>query len=300
MKRIISLIFTLAFLTIFSSAQTVVENRSAFSTADAPWLFLFDLNNLQIKKQQYKPDNKSAYFMLTDEETGFNVSLFIEPVEKCKTSAECRDFVWKTGNPAWGKMQDVVQSKIGEVSYFEFYRPTVRDVRLEVFDMYAEFVENGYWVDLHMSKVQYKKQDHSMFENFVKSVKFIPKKGASAESGDKIIQAAQKSADEWLDLWDAEKYRECFDKLSLIPKKILEDKDWLGVWTQQRKPLGKLKSRKLFEIQTIKEMKGMPGTSGVVFRYQSSFENNDGLIEMLGVVLDTDGRWRVIGLHTSQ
>lgn len=38
--------------------------------------------------------------------------------------------------------------------------------------MYAQFVENGYWVDLHISKVLYKKEEHVLFEDLVKSVKF--------------------------------------------------------------------------------------------------------------------------------
>jgi hypothetical protein len=42
-------------------------------------------------------------------------------------------------------------------------------------NMYAEFVVDGYWVDLHISKVLYEPKDHVLFEELVKSIKFEPK-----------------------------------------------------------------------------------------------------------------------------
>ncbi len=105
-KQLISITFVLVFvLSAFVTAQTVNEDRIAFTTSDAPWLVSLDSKNLDIQDQQIKHDNKSGYFLLTNPKEGFTVSLFIEPVVKCKTSAECRDFVLKTGNPEWGKVQ---------------------------------------------------------------------------------------------------------------------------------------------------------------------------------------------------
>ena len=74
------------------------------------------------KDQQIKHDNKSGYFLLYNEKDALTVSLVIEPAVKCKTSVECRNFVWKTSNSEWGKVQDVVQSKIGDVSYLKTVR----------------------------------------------------------------------------------------------------------------------------------------------------------------------------------
>ncbi len=118
----------------------------------------------------------AGYFFITNDSTYLNASVWIEPVGKCKTSRECRDMVWKLGNPAWGEFQNPVLSEIGSVSYFEFYRPSVQGQPVKMLDMYAEFVKDGYWVDLHMSKVLYKKDDHSLFEDFVRSAVFESKK----------------------------------------------------------------------------------------------------------------------------
>ena len=207
--RLISLTFAIGLLlSAFAAAQTVSEDRIAFTTPDAPWMVSLDGMNFDFQNQQIKPDNKSGYFLMLNEKEGMTVSLFIEPAVKCKTSAECRDFVWKSGNPKWGKVQDVVQPKIGDVSYFEFFRPIVQGQPLEIFDMYAEFVEDGYWVDLHISKVQYKKEDHKLFENFVKAVRFISKTAKPITDTDKAIEAARKASENWMSMSDSGKYKE--------------------------------------------------------------------------------------------
>jgi hypothetical protein len=48
---------------------------------------------------------------------------------------------------------------------------------------YTCFVVEGYWVDLHLSKVLYQDRDRPLFERMVKSVRFEPKKGDVAEDG---------------------------------------------------------------------------------------------------------------------
>ncbi len=72
--------------------------------------------------------------------------------------------------------QNVKLSEMGEISLLELLVPTYQGNPVRQHNMYAEFVLEGYWVDLHLSKVLYKDEDHGLFERMVKSVKFEPKK----------------------------------------------------------------------------------------------------------------------------
>lgn len=108
-------------------------------------------------------------------------SLYIEPVDKCKTSKECRDMVWKLGNPEWQNAQNVRLSEIGDISILELLVPEFRGAPIRQQNMYAQFVLGGYWVDLHLSKVQYQDQDRDLFERMVKSVSFERKKAVRIE-----------------------------------------------------------------------------------------------------------------------
>src|SRR5205085_4371422 len=104
------------------------------------WILRILGQDLDITNVQAKPDEASAYFMMKSNTTQLNVSVFIEPVNKCTSSDGCRDYVLGLGNPAWGKYQDLAKGKIKDFSYFEFYRPEAAGQPLKMLDMYAEFV----------------------------------------------------------------------------------------------------------------------------------------------------------------
>jgi hypothetical protein len=160
----------------FAQAKELPGGKLSFTTPNAPWELVITAKGFGIGREQLRPDDASGDFLFSNSATLFNVSIFIEPVSKCKTSKECRDMVLKTGNPTSGKYEKLLLGEIGDVSYFEFYRPMVQNRPVRVFDLYAEFVKDGYWADLHISKLLYDEFDHDAFEDLVRSVEFIPKK----------------------------------------------------------------------------------------------------------------------------
>jgi hypothetical protein len=170
---------TLACLSLIApkiAAKSPAEDEHiGFTVPGAPWTLMLPKDNFEVQQRQFKPDGRSGYFMLTDEKSHLDVSFFIEPAERCRDSKACRDMVWKAGNPAWGKPKNVVLSEITGVYYFEFLIPSFRDMPIQQQNMYAEFVVDDFWVDLHISKVLYKPDEHEMFERLIKSIKFEPK-----------------------------------------------------------------------------------------------------------------------------
>ena len=287
-------------LQIFAAAQTVSEDRVAFTVIEAPWMVSLASQNLEIKDQQVKHDNQSGYFLMSNEKDNLIVSLFIEPAVKCRTGSECRDYVLKTGNPEWGKVQDVVKSQIGDFSYFEFFRPVVQNQPLQILDLYAEYVADGYWVDLHVSKVLFKKTDHLLFENLINSIRFVSKTSEPTVDSDKFIKEAQKAVEAWVLLWDSGKYSESYKELSEFAKNAFDEKRWAVYWTTERKRLGKLKLRKIINTSLVKSFEKLPDHSGAVLRYQSSFENQKDIFETVYLVLEKHGGWRVLGYKTNE
>jgi hypothetical protein len=281
-------------------AQTVTEDRTAFTVIEAPWMVSLENRNLEIRDQQVKHDRKSGYFLLSNEKNGLTVSLFIEPVDKCRTSEECRDFVLKTGNPQWGTVQDVVKSKIDDFSYFEFFRPTVQNLPLQMLDMYAEYVADGYWVDLHISKSRYRKTDHSLFENVIHSIRFVPKTGEPATASEKSISEAQRVVEAWSLLWDSGNYADAYKETSGVTKSKFNEKTWASYWTSERKPLGKLAWRKIINTSLVRALEKASNRPGAVIKYQSSFENREDVFESFYLILEKDGRWRILGYDTNE
>jgi len=176
LKQRISALCALLILSQASvTALSLEEKRIGFTVPAAPWTLTVPAANFIVQQRQLKPDGRNGYFFVTDEHTDINVSLFIEPVKNCNDSKSCRDMVWKMGNPAWVSPKNVLLSEIGDISFFEFLLPTFQGQPIRQQNMYAEFVVDGFWVDFHISKVLYKPQEHQLFEQIIKSIKFEPK-----------------------------------------------------------------------------------------------------------------------------
>jgi hypothetical protein len=284
---------------LLAQAKTIGSRQVAFTVAEAPWNFILDAEGFTIEKQQVKPDGRYGYFLLTNEKTHVTYSLWIEPAVKCKTSEECRDMVYRAGNPMWQNLQNIVQSKMGDISYFEFFRAEVQGQPVEMLDMYAEFVVDGYWIDLHISKPLYKKADHALFENLVKSAKFETKTKPAEEKAEKAPEAAQKALEAWIPLWDAGKYEEAYAALASHTRESFNPRSWFVYWSGVRKPLGKLKTRELVSSEYIKSLQGLPDREGAIFQYKSSFENREPVQETFSMIREKDGTWRVAAYLTN-
>lgn len=186
-KRFLTLMLMSGILwVVLFAAQTAFaagsgeDKRMTFTVPAAPWTLTLPAGDFVLAQQEVRPDGTAGYFYLTGKQSHLNVSFFIEPASQCKDSKACRDMIWEAGNPLWENPQNVVSSQIGDVSYFEFLMPLFRGQPLRQQNMYAEFVVDGFWVDFHISKVLYKPEEHELFEQLVKAIKFEPKKKKAA------------------------------------------------------------------------------------------------------------------------
>lgn len=174
-KKLSVVIAALLFCQTIASAAPNQDKRLSFTYPKVPWVLTLPADDFEIAERRMKQDGNGAYFFIVNEKQGLNVSMFIEPATKCKDSKSCSEMVWKAGNPTWVNLQNVAHSQIGEVSIFEFLLPTFQGETLRQYNMYAQFVVDGFWVDMHVSKAMYEPEDRKLFEGVVKSVKFEPK-----------------------------------------------------------------------------------------------------------------------------
>jgi len=275
------------------SAQDGFVDGVDITTTKAPWTLRILGNDLDITNVQAKPDQRSAYFMMTSESAKLNVSVFIEPVDKCKSSEQCRDHVLGLGNPKWGKFEQLSRGKLKDFSYFEFYRPEVDGRPVKMLDMYAEYVSQGYWVDVHISKVLYAKEDHALFEKVINSIIFIPKTGTASTAFDTQLAKAQKAATGWLALWDNTKCRDSYVALSSITRAENTEKSWVDYCTKVTGFLGAKQSRNLVAAAFTRSLPPKTDRPLAILAYHSGFAGRQSMIEIVGLLLEKDGSWSI-------
>ena len=177
-KKLSVIAWLLLICQMIGGAASSQEKRLEFTVAESPWTLTIPSDDFHLAQKQTRSDGLGAYFHLVDEKQNVNLSMFIEPVKDCKDSKSCRDMLWKLGNPEWVNPQNIVQSEIGDVSVLEFLIPSYQGMAIRQQNVYAEFVVDGFWVDMHLSMVLYKPEDHKLFERIIKSIRFEPKKNS--------------------------------------------------------------------------------------------------------------------------
>jgi hypothetical protein len=173
MNKYLVTIFVAICLSLSALGQPEVTDSIRLTAVGAPWWLVIDGPDLGVETVRTKADGSYFLFYPTKEE--LSLSLYIETAVKCKTGVECRDFVLNAGNPAWGEFEKLNKDNFGKFSYFEFYRPQVMGQPLQMQDMYAQYVDSGYWMDVHISKVHFKAEDKARFEGLLSSIRFMPK-----------------------------------------------------------------------------------------------------------------------------
>jgi Protein of unknown function (DUF4019) len=273
-------------------AQDTFVDGVDLTTVSAPWTMRILGNDLDITNVQVKPDERSAYFMMASASTKLNVSVFIEPIDKCKSSDECRDFVLNLGNPAWGKFGQLAKGKLKDFSYFEFYRSEVQGQPLKILDMYAEYVSQGYWVDLHISKMLYTKADHALFEKVVNSINFL-QQGISNSAFDTQSAKGRAAVTSWLGLWDKGRCKESYAALASLSRAGITEQDWTEYCNRMNKDLGANRSRKLVAAAYARSLPDKTARPLAILAYRSAFANEPVVAELISLLLEKDGTWMV-------
>lgn len=123
-------------------------------------------------------DNARPYYYLSNDKSHLNVSFNFEPAKKCATSLECRDYLLEKLRAASFK-RNWSTSKVGQVYVSENMDGPINGLFLRQQHMNAHYVIDGVWVDVHMSKVDYREADRQIFVDFLRSIR-IKSKNLSA------------------------------------------------------------------------------------------------------------------------
>lgn len=101
----------------------------------------------------------------------------------------------------------------------------------------------------------------------------------------------------WLDYVDAEDYAESWREAAAYFQGVVPEKTWIESLNGVRKPLGRVGSRQLKNVQYTKSVPGAPDGDYVIMQFDTSFENKKTAVETVTVMRDKDGKWRAAGYY---
>jgi hypothetical protein len=146
------------------------------------WELRFPIQGWQIHQERVRQDGRACYYMFSNTNRQLNASFFIEPAEKCKTSQDCRSLYWSNPGPLIENPQSVEQFEENGFAIVKFIVPSVRGLPVNQLNYSGHTVRDGYWVDMHLSKIQSQEGDEALMSGFVKTVSFRQKSATAART----------------------------------------------------------------------------------------------------------------------
>ena len=114
---------------------------------------------------------------------------------------------------------------------------------------------------------------------------------ANAAASDDAMSAALA----WLKLVNSGKYAASGREASEFFRKTVTPEKWESMLESGREPLGKLLSRAEKSRKHATALSGAPDGEYYVIHFNASFEKKQEAREVVAMILESDGQWRVAG-----
>ncbi|MFQ5609948.1 MAG: DUF4019 domain-containing protein [Woeseiaceae bacterium] len=103
------------------------------------------------------------------------------------------------------------------------------------------------------------------------------------------------AAETFLHAVDGGRLRETWSGCSEVMRERVAPEDWANHLASSREPLGTLNHREFFTIEYQDSLEDVPDGRYALLSFHSSFENKDGVEEVVALALEDDSTWRIIG-----
>ena len=110
-------------------------------------------------------------------------------------------------------------------------------------------------------------------------------------------EAATMVAENWIMMVDKGQFEKCWETSSAFFKNSVPQDKWLKTMQELREPMGNNISRKVSSTGYYTKLYGAPEGEYVVIKIEAGFENKASSKEMITLVLEEDGKWRVAGYY---
>jgi hypothetical protein len=108
-------------------------------------------------------------------------------------------------------------------------------------------------------------------------------------------QTSVAGAQTWLAMVDKKEYEQSWEIASTYFKSLVTKEQWVSQIAAVRNPLGDLISRNLKMNLYQKTMPGAPDGEYYVLTFNTVFKNKISAVEIVTVIKDKDGQWRLAG-----
>lgn len=143
------------------------------------WVLEIGAPGLVIEEKEVADSKEAARFFGTDEKTGVIMSAFLEKADHPGDAKECRAFYWARGRKSPTKKDGISMSESGGMAILEYLVPEEQGITVNHKNLNAYLSRDGYWIDIHLSKMRFTPPEEKLFKDILARVKIRPKSSLS-------------------------------------------------------------------------------------------------------------------------
>ena len=135
------------------------------------WKLKLPASDWKVVQEKQKKGGSGFYYFLTSEKRSLNFSVFLDKTDKCSSPTECRELFWKNPGPKYKNPMGVIKKTVNEFSVIQFYIDKPMGLPVVQSNISAHSYRDGFWIDIHISKVDKQYPDHHSMNDVLESVK---------------------------------------------------------------------------------------------------------------------------------
>lgn len=159
--------FLLVLLITYASASVA---QNSFKIPSQNWSVEIDLSGFEIQQVAYSPDSTMLQVSATNKKLNINVSLFIEKAQSDGGKIDCREYYWSKSQKSPLPKEHVTTFETDRLALVEHDTKSVQGKVVNFHSLNAYAANKGYWMDVHISKTGYGKDDKKNFEKIWRSI----------------------------------------------------------------------------------------------------------------------------------
>lgn len=166
-----------------------LPDESTLGVPGNDWALRIGTEGFTLDRNQTADDGYGRMMMASNPATGVILSVYLEKAPRKGNSRDAREYYWEKSKKSPVKKDEIKLSDFGGLPIVEYFVKEFQGAQINQKSVNAYLAKDDTWIDVHLSKVQFKPEDQPLFDTILKSLKIVKESEANS-----MIYAREGSA----------------------------------------------------------------------------------------------------------
>ena len=157
-------------LILLLTTASSLFSQNKFKMPGEDWYLEIDLDKFHIEKEGFSPDSTMFQLTAIESKKKISLSIFIEKTNKMGDKEDCREFYWNKAKKSPLAKENLKLYETDNLAIVEHDTKEYNGQIVNFHSLNAYLVKNGYWIDIHISKIGFNKKDRKNFQKITESI----------------------------------------------------------------------------------------------------------------------------------